>query len=63
MTDLGNEIHKLEIVELDIVSGGMPKLAASAGASGPVGTGGNKTLDGGNFGGLFLMTLIGSYLH
>ena len=59
-----NSNEELNLQDLDQVIGGTPASSfagASASAEGTVTV--TKTLDGGNAGGLFLITLIGSCFH
>jgi hypothetical protein len=59
-----NANEELNLQDLDQVTGGTPASSfAGASASGDVGGTVPKTLDGGNAGGLFLVTLIGSCFH
>jgi hypothetical protein len=63
-TIMTNSNEELNLQDLDQVIGGTPASSfAGASASGEVSGTVTKTLDGGNAGGLFLVTLIGSYLH
>jgi hypothetical protein len=61
-TIMTNANEELNLQELDQVSGGNPALVGVSASAG-VGTTETKTLDGGNAGGLFLLTLIGSCFH